>query len=520
VPGRAQLTRALDPSHNQEVQVAETAHAGQPTEGGVLLRRGVLSWFEVLAQSVSNLAPSAVIGLVVGVVAATSGAGSWLIWAIGTVVLALVAIAISYVGRRFFTTGGLYPLSGETAHPAFGHLVAWGALLGIVVGGPAVTLQFGIFFGQFLNLPAFGVPYNRWSILIICLAVVLAAGWMSWRGIKLSVRIMLVVEVFSLIVIGILMLIVLARHHGTLFESSQLTLHGVNLHEILAGGVLTVFAFSGFESATALGQESQNPKRAVPLAVIGSVVIAGIFFVFTSYTLYLGFSGSKLSLATSASPLEQISVIAGVSWYRYLVAIGVIVSMFAVVIAIYNAGSRLLLTLARERLAPAPFTRLTSHKTPSVGILLMALANLVGLAAVVAGNFNAFNSFGDISSLSGNGSATMYVVFAVGVAYYCLVKLPRRSPAAVAVAIVALLGAAGLIYVLYKTFSPFPPFPLSAYAYAYFAVLVVAFGTLFIAALRPGVLARFGGSVAGDTRLRELESADRDSPAAAGQPPA
>jgi hypothetical protein len=111
-------------------------------------------------------------------------------------------------------------------------------------------------------------------------------------------------------------------------------------------------------------------------------------------------------------------------------------------------------------------------------------------------------------------------VFAVGVAYYCLVKLPRRSPAAVAVAIVALLGAAGLIYVLYKTFSPFPPFPLSAYAYAYFAVLVVAFGTLFIAALRPGVLARFGGSVAGDTRLLEAGSTDRDSPAAAGQPPA
>jgi amino acid transporter len=479
--------------------MAKTAQDGTSVAGGVELRRGVLSWFEVLAQSVSNLAPSAVIGLVVGVVAATSGAGSWLTWAIGTVVLVLVAVAISYVGRRFYTTGGLYSLSANTAHPAFGHLVVWGALLSIVVGGPAVTLQFGIFFNQFLNLPAFGVPYDRWSLLIICLAVILAAGWLSWRGIKLSARIMLVIEVFSLVVIGVLMLIVLARHQGTLFQRSQLTLQGLSLHDILLGGVLTVFAFSGFESATVLGQETREPRKAVPLAVIGSVVIAGLFFVFTSYTLYLGFSGSKLSLTTSTSPLSDVSVIAGVSWYRYLVDIGVIVSMFSVIIAIYNSGSRLLLTLARERLAPAPFTRLTAHRTPGTGILLMGLANLIGLVAVVAGNFNAYDSFGYISSFSGYGSATMYIVFAVGVAFYCLVKLRRRSLSAITVAVVAVLGAAGLAYVLYRSFSPFPVFPLSAYAYAYFGVLIVAVVTLIIVALRPGMLARYGGSVTADT---------------------
>lgn len=490
--------------------MAEATRAGTQAGGDIQLRRGVLSWFEVLAQSVANLAPSAVIGLVVGVVAATSGAGAWLTWAIGTVVLVLVAVAISYIGKRFYTTGGLYSLSANTAHPAFGHLVAWGALLSIVVGGPAVTLQFGIFFDQFLNLPAFGVPYNNWAILVICLAVIVVTGWASWRGIKLSAQIMLVIEIFSLLVIGVLMLIVLARHHGSVFQHSQLTLNGVSFHDVLLGMVLTVFAFSGFESATVLGQETRNPRRAVPFAVIGSVIIAGLFFVFTSYTLYLGFSGSKLSLTASSSPLADVSVISGVSWYRYLVDIGVIVSMFSVIIAIYNAGSRLLLTLARERLAPAPFTRLTARHTPGVGILLMGLANLVGLVVVVAGNFNAYNSFGDISSFSGYGASTMYIVFAVGVAFYCLVKLRRPSVSAITVAVLAILGAAGLVYVLYRSFSPFPTGPLSAYAYAYFGVLVVAFGTLIIVALRPGMLARYGSSVAGDTRLRD-EPAGQDA---------
>jgi hypothetical protein len=102
----------------------------------------------------------------------------------------------------------------------------------------------------------------------------------------------------------------------------------------------------------------------------------------------------------------------------------------------------------------------------------------------------------------------MYIVFAVGVAFYCLVKLRRRSTSAITIAVVAVLGAAGLAYVMYRSFSPFPAFPLSAYAYAYFGVLVVAFVTLIIVALRPGMLARYGGSVTADTGPYVPPSAD------------
>jgi amino acid transporter len=470
--------------------------------GEVVLRRGVLSGFEVLAQSVANLAPSAVIGVLIGYVAATAGAGAWVTWLIGTVVLVFVAVVISYVARRFTTTGGLYSLSANAAHPAFGHLTAWGALLAIVIGAPAVTIQFAIFFGQFLNLPAFGVPYNRWSILIIGLAVLLVTAWFSWQDIRLSARVMLVVELFSLAVIAVLMFVVLARHHGGLFQHSQLTLQGVTLNEVLLGVVLTIFAFSGFESATMLGQEARHPRRAIPVAVIGSVVIAGVFFVFTSYTIFLGFSGSKLHLATSSNPLSDVAIISGVSWYRYLVDIGVIVSMFSVIIAVYNAGSRYFLTLARERLAPSPFEKLSVHKTPYVGILFLGLANAICVVTVVAGNFNPVNAFGYIATLSGYGSSFMYIIFALSVGYFCLVKLRERSPRAIAIVVAVVVGAGGLAYALSYSFSPFPSFPLEVYLLIFCAVVALAGLTLLgIAWWAPQVLRRIGGSVASDTQL-------------------
>jgi amino acid transporter len=490
---------------------AMSASPGHST-GQVILRRGVLSWFQVLAQSVSNLAPSAVVGVLVGYVAASAGAGAWLTWLIGTVVLLAVSVAIIYFARRYTTTGGLYGLAAN-AHPAFGYLVGWGAMLAIVAGMASLVVQFALFFGQYLTLPAFGLSFDRWSVLIIGLCVLVVTGWVSYRDIRLSAQVMLAIEILSILAITILMLVVLARHTGGLFEHSQLTLHGVTLNDVLLGGVLTVYAFSGFESATTLGQESRNPRRAIPFAVIGSVAIAGLFFIFVSYTIFLGFTGSKLSLATSSNPLSDVAVIANVAWYRYIVGLGVIVSMFSVIIAVYNGGSRYFFTLSRERLVPPVFMRLSGHKTPVVGILFLALVNVVTVVVVVAGNFSPLNAFDYVSSLSGYGSSFMYIFFAVAVGFFCVAKLRTLSPRNLGVVAACAVGAGGVAYVLENSFSPFPTFPLSVYLLIFCAVVAVAAVSLAIVAIKaPQILKRVGASVAADTELMATPRGVETSP--------
>jgi amino acid transporter len=64
--------------------------------------------------------------------------------------------------------------------------------------------------------------------------------------------------------------------------------------------VFLILAFGGFEGATVLGMEARNPKRALRLAVIGSVAAVAIFLLLNAYIQVAGFEG--LHIAGRRSP--------------------------------------------------------------------------------------------------------------------------------------------------------------------------------------------------------------------------
>lgn len=482
-----------------------------PSPVGNGLERGVLSGFGVLAQPVANLGPSAVIAVLVGIVAGTVGAGAWLTWLIGTVVLVLVAISISFAARRYRTTGGLYSLMAKASKPGIGYLIIWMALTAVIAGGIALVIQFEVYFGQFINLPAFGVPDNRGSEFIIGIVVTLVAAAFSYLDVRFSARFMLAVEGISISLILALMIVTLLKHSGGVFQTSQLRLQGVSTHQILLGVILTVFAFAGFETATMLGTEARNPGRSIPVAVAGSVAISGVLFVFVSYTMFLGFTGSGMDITKSESPLMDLSVINGIGWYRYVVNIGVLVSMLAVIIAVFNAGSRLLFTLSREGLAPHVFERLSRRQqTPAVGLAALAIIDLGAVVVTTLGEFNPVNVFVDTSTLSGYGSAAMYILTMLGIIALCVRQVRVGVNSAYAVAAAALVGGAGVVYVLQNSFHPWPVFPSNVYLLIFCGAFIVALLSLIGIGWRsPHVLSRVGSSVV--TQSTTAESPSRDN---------
>src|SRR5215467_10782243 len=313
------------------------------------LERGVLSPAEVLAQSVAQIAPSAVVGALIALVVGITGPASWVAWSIGVGLMVITGFALSRLAARFSSSGGLYSLAAKGGGPTAGYFVAVGSVIAYLVAAPAL-----------------GVPDTHLTALLIGLAGLLGAGWLAYTGIKVSARAMLVIEAFSMLAITILMLIVLVTHRGSVFDHAELTLHGVSFYTLLLAAPLIIFAVVGFESSSVLGEEARRPHRTIPLAMVGSIVIVGVFLIFCSYVLVLSFQGTRLSITASTDALAGAASIAGVSWYGYLVDIGVIVSMFAVLIAIYNSCGRLLYTLAREGLAPRAFGRShPRHGTPS-----------------------------------------------------------------------------------------------------------------------------------------------------------
>ena len=149
---------------------------------------------------------------------------------------------------------------------------------------------------------------------ITLLAIGAGVAWYAgYKDIQLSAMAMLWLEGISILMISVLGIMIWA-HKGFALDMSQLTLQGVTPGSIATGLVLVMFGFSGFESATSLGDEAKKPLKNIPRSVMGSAAMAGVFFIMMTYIEVLGFSGTGQSITTNEEPLSFLSQQIGMGW--------------------------------------------------------------------------------------------------------------------------------------------------------------------------------------------------------------
>jgi amino acid transporter len=113
---------------------------------------------------------------------------------------------------------------------------------------------------------------------------------LSIRSIKASVQVDLTLLIIEMLVFSLLAVIAIVRAGSnntlTVFtpSASPTGFSGVGL-----GVVFGILSFIGFDAAATLGEETRNPRRNVPLAVGGALIIVGVFYVFVMYALTVGY---------------------------------------------------------------------------------------------------------------------------------------------------------------------------------------------------------------------------------------
>ena len=133
--------------------------------------------------------------------------------------------------------------------------------------------------------------------------------------------------------------------------------------------VLSIFAFTGFESAATIAEESRNPTRFVPWAITGSVALMGIFYVFCAWGLQVGWGVSNLT-ALANSPTAPAFVLGHRLWAGawLLILIALLNSGIGVCIACTTSSTRTLFSMARSGGLPeAGCPRCTPSTAPRTG---------------------------------------------------------------------------------------------------------------------------------------------------------
>jgi basic amino acid/polyamine antiporter, APA family len=218
---------------------------------------------------------------------------------------------------------------------------------------------------------------------------------------------------------------------------------------VLGGASIVFFAFIGFDAVSTAAQEAKNPKRDMPIGILGSLVICTILFVLFSHVLTGIANWQEFKVAgKEASVAYAIShYMPGYEWLATLITVAILAGFSSVILVMLMGQSRVFYSMSKDGLVPKVFSELhPKFRTPFKSNMLLFV--FVGLfAGFVPGSLA-----GDLTSF---GTLFAFVLVCAGI-WVMRIKNPEavRPFRAPLVPLVPILGAgicAGLIYALDNT---------------------------------------------------------------------
>ncbi len=344
------------------------------------LRRGAIGLREVLFQSITAMAPGAAIAASIPAGAAYAGGSLPLAVVLALIACLFTAVAIGELARHIPAAGSVATYTAKGLHPAAGFMVGWGYLFVELLVPPLLFLQIGFTVAATLHNQWPSVsPDLWWPWVILASLIVLAA---QYRGVRFSARLGTVLGAFEIAVFVVLafLFIVNAGSHNdvSVFGTGHTPDAYKGFTGIIAGSIYTVLAFSGFEAAAPLAEETVNPKRNIRLAVVGATLGIGVIYIFTTYAVDVAFGPDKFSTfggagAASWQGLAQASY--GIFWV--LVFFAIINSCIANSNAGSNVSTRMAFALSRIRLLPQFLGRIhPRYRSPYLAVLVQFVIGL------------------------------------------------------------------------------------------------------------------------------------------------
>jgi len=438
------------------------------------LRSGALNLIETVGQSLAAIAPTLTPALNISIVAGLAGLGCWMSYFIGTLGVVIVAASVGVLASRHPEAGSYFVYIGRSFGPFAGALAGWSMISAYMFTAVAVALSFAIFLGDFLA--AFGVKLDMLPMTVMMLVFVATVTNAAYRDVKFSSRVGLILEVVS-VGIMIVITVLFVRVRGTVIDPSELKISTFNYGGVFSALPFVIFSFVGFESSATLAKESANPRRNIPLAVIGCAAFAGIFFTLMAYLMVFGIGNDTATLGKSAAPFGDVAAKAGLGWASVVVYFAAMISVFACCLASVTAAARLLFSMGRYQFLHRSMGLVhDTHRTPHRAILLCGgLLAVICVAILPAGLLDAFGYAGTFASF---GFVVVYFALCV-VAPMDLKKSREMKPRHV---LLAMAGGALMLFVVVGSVYPVPAYPYNILPYLFFAYM--AAGAMWFAVLK------------------------------------
>jgi len=329
-----------------------TSTNARPQQEG--LRRELGKW-DLTAVGVNQVIGGAIFALAAGLAANT---GSWAPWLVAAVALASLLIALSFaeVGSRFDGTGGpyLYTRAAFGRFPAFEvgwmmwftRAASWASVINVLVD--ALGRYWPLLLG----------PAARPLLLAGIIGLI---AWINTRGIRQSSLVVNVLTVAKVLPLVVFVLVGIAYVDWGSFGAPA-TMTG---RQLSTGALILIFAFGGYEVIPVLGGETQDPRRAIPFALIMTIAIVAAITLLTQVVAF----GTLPGIAQSKTPLADSAAMFMGAAGAVMITLGAVLSTSGNNMGQALSGSRNLFALAEQGDLPRWFgTVHPRFRTPAFAV--------------------------------------------------------------------------------------------------------------------------------------------------------
>jgi APA family basic amino acid/polyamine antiporter len=378
---------------------------------------------------------------------------------------ALAALCYAELASMIPQAGSAYAYTYATLGEIVAWIIGWDLILEYAVGNVAVAISWGDYFktltGGLIQLPPWLTTGYRTALLssdagvhgllasaprvagvpilvnLPAFAIVAFITWLLLRGVRESARANNIMVVVKLLALGLFIGAGLTK-----IDPANYTPFAPNgFAGIHHGAAIVFFAYIGFDAISTAAEETKNPQRNLPIGILGGLAICTVIYVIVGAVLTGMVNYKELDPSLHADPLAYALQRTGMQSAGWLVALGAVFSMTAVLLVFQYGQPRIFYAMGRDGLLPKWASRVSEKsRVPYVTTLItgvfVALWSLIGDA-------------GETYDLTNIGTLFAFALVCIGVLVLRYTQPDRPRPFRVPfVWPVCLGGAAACLFVM------------------------------------------------------------------------
>ena len=351
------------------------------------------------ALDLTALGLGAIIGtgifVIIGEAITTSGPSIILSFILAGVTCVFSALAFAELASAIPVSGSAYTYSYATIGELAAWIIGWDLILEYGVSIAGVAIGWGAYLNELLEsvfnyeLPkslANPPGEDGGQFNLPAMFLVLAVSAVLMVGVRESARTNTIMVFFKLAVLALFLVLGVTAFNADNF--SPFFVEGEGIGGTVTAATLIFFAYIGFDAVSTSSEEVKEPKRDLPIAIIGSLGIATTLYILVAVvaTGALPFDELKGQDAPLATALSEG---AGFDWAANIISFGALVAITSVVLTLLYGQSRILFAMSRDGLMPKRVGKVNQRtRTPvfiigACGVVFSILAAVVPLAEIV-----------------------------------------------------------------------------------------------------------------------------------------